>query len=86
MDPIPNNSARVSENVSDKCCDADERNRRQRIERFDDIDRTNHVGPENEVDDPLCPAEQNEDRPNQMPSADQRADDESDLVGTNHNK
>jgi hypothetical protein len=37
-------------------------------------------GPENEVDDPLCPAKQNGKRPNSMPPADQRADGEADLV------
>jgi hypothetical protein len=69
MDPVPNNPACVSENVSDKCRDADERNCRHRIEWFDDIDRANHVRPKDEINDGLSPSQQDKERPNDVLSA-----------------
>ena len=64
MQFVPDDRADVAEDVSDTCCDNDECESSRDIKSFDHINRLDHVRPENEVDDPLCPAEQNEKRPN----------------------
>jgi hypothetical protein len=69
MQFIPDHCAEEAEHVSDHSCDHDQRNRSHRIEWFDEVNRLDHVRPENEIEDGLRPAEQNEKRPEQVPSA-----------------
>jgi hypothetical protein len=80
MQFVPDHRSNKAKDVSDNYRHSDEGNRRQRIERFDDVNRLDHVRPEDEVDDALRPTEQDEYRPNQMPAADQYADYEAYLV------
>jgi hypothetical protein len=70
MQLLPNDRAKETEDVSNRGRNQNERNRCQKIERLDHIDRLDHVRPENEIDDRLRPAEKNQERPEEMPSAD----------------
>jgi hypothetical protein len=63
MQSIPDDRAGKTEDVSGHGRDHDERNRRQRIEQLDDVNRLDHVRPENEINDRLCPAGENQQRP-----------------------
>ena len=58
MQSVPKHRAHKTNNVSGHRGDNDKRNRREEIERFDHINRLDHVRPENEIDDRLRPAEQ----------------------------
>jgi hypothetical protein len=69
MQSVPDNGAYEAEDVSDHSCNHDERNRRHRIEWFDEVHRLDHVRPENEIEDRLRPAKQNKKRPSYMPAA-----------------
>jgi hypothetical protein len=84
MQSVPNKRAQKTEDVSNHGRNPDERDGSQGIERFDHVDRLDHVRPENEIDERLCPAEQNQECPEEMPPADQRADHQPNLVGINH--
>ena len=63
MQPVPDDGACEAEDVSDHGCNHDEHNRRYRIEWFDEVNRLDHVRPENEVEDRLRPADENKKRP-----------------------
>jgi hypothetical protein len=84
MQSIPNKRAQETEDVSNHGRNPDERDGSQGIERFDHVDRLDHVRPENEIDERLRPAEQNQECPEQMPPADQRAGDEPNFVRISH--
>jgi hypothetical protein len=84
MQSVPNHRAKKTEDVSDYGRDHDEGNRSHWIERFNEVNLLNHVRPENEIEDRLRPAKQNENRPNEMPPADQCADHQPNLVGVSH--
>jgi hypothetical protein len=59
MQFIPDNRDEKTKDVSDRSRDHDERNRSHRIEWFNDVNRLDHVRPENEIDDRLGPADYN---------------------------
>jgi hypothetical protein len=63
-DSIPDNRARETKDVLNQGCDGDEHNGRSEIERSNHVDWLDHVRPENEVDDRLCPTDQHQERPN----------------------
>jgi hypothetical protein len=83
MQPIPDDRADKTEDVSNHGSHHHERNCSQQIELFDEVNRLDHVRPENEVGDWLRPGNQNQKRPDQMPSAEQCADHKPDLIGIN---
>jgi hypothetical protein len=60
MQFIPDHRAEKTEDVSDHSSKHDEGNRSYRIEWFNEVNRFDHVRPENEIDDWLRPAEQNQ--------------------------
>ena len=70
MQPVPDDGAYEAEDVSDHGRNHDEHNRRHRIEWFDEVNRLDHVRPENEIEDRLRPADENKNRPNHMPTGD----------------
>ena len=84
MQPVPDQRAEKTKDVSDHTSDYDERNGRRRIEWFDEVHPLDHMRPENEIEDRLRPADQNKKRPSQMPAAHQRADYQSNFVGIRH--
>ena len=84
MQPVPDHRAEKTKDISDETRDRDERNGRRWIEWLDEVHRLDHVRPENEIEDRLRPAKQNENRPNEMPPADQCADHQANLVGISH--
>jgi hypothetical protein len=84
MQFVPDQCAGKTKHVSEDGRDNDESNRRQRIERLDDVHRLDHVRPENEIDDRLRPSKQNEKRPEKVPSSDERTNNETDLVWISH--
>jgi len=71
---VPDNRAHEAENVSDHPRNHDKCDRSERIEWLNEVNRLNHVRPENEIDDWLRPPDRNQERPEQVPAADQRAD------------
>ena len=73
-----------TKDISDDTRDRDERNGRRWIEWLDDLHRLDHVRPENEIENRLLPADEDKERPNHMPAADQRADHQPNLTGTRH--
>jgi hypothetical protein len=84
MQSVPNHRADKAKDVSDHGRHHDKSNRSHWIKWFNEVNRLDHVRPENEIEDGLRPAKQNENRPNEMPSADQRADHQPNLVGISH--
>jgi hypothetical protein len=70
MQSVPNHRADKTEDVSDYGRDHDKGNRSHWIEWFNEIDRLDHVRPENEIQDRLRPADKNKKRPNKMSPAD----------------
>ena len=84
MQSVPNHRADKTKDVSDHGRDHDKGNRSHWIEWFNEVNLLNHVRPENEIEDRLRPAKQNENRPNEMPPADQCADHQANLVGISH--
>jgi hypothetical protein len=84
MQFVPNDPADKAEDVSSERRDNNERKRCQRIERLDDINRLDHVRPENEINQRLRPVKQNQEHPEQMPSADQRANYEAYFIWVGH--
>jgi hypothetical protein len=69
MQFVPDHRSNKTKDVSDNYRDSDEDNRRQRIEWFDDVNRLDHMRPEDEVDDALRPTEQDEKSPAHVPAA-----------------
>jgi hypothetical protein len=59
MQAVPDYRADKTENVSDSGRDYDQRNRCQRIKWFNEVNRLDHVRPENEIKDRLRPADEN---------------------------
>ena len=84
MQTIPDDRAEKPKDISDHSSDHDKGNRSNGIEWFNEVNRLDHVRPENEIDDRLRPAEENKKRPNHMPGADQRANHQSNLIGISH--
>ena len=70
MQPVPDDGACEAEDVSDHGRNHDEHSHRYRIEWFDEVNRLDHVRPENEIEDRLRPADKNKNRPNHMPTGD----------------
>ena len=64
MQPVPDYRAHKTKNVSDHGCENDQSKSSYRIEWFNDINRLDHVRPEDEIDDGLRPTQQHETRPN----------------------
>jgi len=84
MQAVPDHRAKKAKDVSDYSGDNDEGNRSHQIEWFNEVHRLDHVRPENEIEDRLRQAKQNQERPNEMPSTDQCADDEPNFIGISH--
>jgi hypothetical protein len=84
MQSVPDYGAEKTKDISDRTRDRDERNGRCWIERFNEVHRLNHVRPENEIENRLCPANQNKKRPSHMPTADQHGDHQPNLIGIGH--
>jgi hypothetical protein len=59
MQSVPNHRAQKAKDVSDYGRDHDKSNRSHWIEWFNEVDRLDHVRPENEIDDWLRPADSN---------------------------
>jgi len=66
MKLVPNASADKSQNVTPEESDDHEDSRSHRIERTDDVNGLDHVRPENEVDQRLCPVRGYENHPDEM--------------------
>jgi hypothetical protein len=81
---VPDYRADKTKDISDRTGDHDERNGSHRIEWLNEIDRLDHVRPENEIDNWLRPPKQHENRPEHVPTAKQDADDEPELVRISH--
>jgi len=73
MQAIPDHRAQKTKDVSDDGSDQDERNRSHWIEWFNEVNRFDHVRPENEIDDRLRPSDCDQERPEQVPASDQHA-------------
>jgi len=54
---IPNDRAKKTKHVPNHSSDYNQRNRSHRIKWFDEVNRFDHVRPENEIDDRLRPAD-----------------------------
>lgn len=74
----------LSDGVSGNCGNEDQSNRGHRFERSDYVNRLNHTGPENEIDDWLCSPDQNEKRPTHMPVAEQRGEHQNNFIRIRH--
>jgi len=59
MQSVPNNRTEKTKDVSDHGRDHDERNRSHRIEWFNEVNRLDHMCPENEIEDRLRPTYSN---------------------------
>jgi hypothetical protein len=57
MQSIPDHRAEKTKDVAHRTRDHDERNGSDQIKWFDEINRPDHVRPENEIDDRLRPAD-----------------------------
>jgi len=57
MQPIPDDRAEKTKKVPNHASNRDERGGSEQIERFDEVNRLDHVCPENEIADRLGPAE-----------------------------
>jgi len=55
MQPVPDHRAEKTEDISDDTRDRDERNGRHWIEWLHDVNRLDHVRPENEIENRLRP-------------------------------
>jgi hypothetical protein len=84
MQSVPKHRAEKTEDVSGHSSDHDKGNRSNGIEWFNEVNRLDHVRPENEIEDRLRPAEENKKRPNQMPATDQGANHQPNLIGISH--
>lgn len=84
MQFIPDERAKKTKDVADHGSDHDECDRSERIEWLNEVNRLNHVRPENEIDDRLRPPDRNEERPEQVPAADQRGDYQPNPVRISH--
>jgi hypothetical protein len=81
---VPGHCAEKTKDISDDTRDRDERNSRRWIEWLDEVHRLDHVRPENEIENPLRPADQNKKRPSDMPAADQHGDHQPNLIRIGH--
>jgi hypothetical protein len=59
MQSVPDHRAEKTKHVSEHGRENDEGNRSRWIEGFNQVDRLDHVSPENEIDDRLRPADSN---------------------------
>ena len=84
MQFIPDERAKKTKDVADHGSNHDKCDRSERIEWLNEVNRLNHVRPENEIDDRLRPPDRNQERPEQVPAADQRADYQPNFVRTSH--
>ena len=73
MQFVPDKGSDESEKVSGEKSDGDESDCGSRIEWFDHVNGLNHVRPENEIDHWLRETGQNEQRPENVPAADQQS-------------
>src|SRR4030095_3165620 len=64
MELIPNNRADETKEISNDRRQNNKSKSSDGVERFDDIDRLDHVRPEDEIDDRLRPTQQHENCPN----------------------
>lgn len=69
MQFIPDHRADEAEDVSNHSGDHNEDDRSHQIEWFNEVNRLDHVRPENEIDDRLRPADTDKKQPNEMPTA-----------------
>jgi hypothetical protein len=74
MQPVPDHCAEKTKDITDDARYGDERNGRHWIKWLDEVHRLDHVRPENEIENRLCPTNQNQKRSSYMPTADQHGD------------
>jgi hypothetical protein len=74
MQLVPDHGAYEAEDVSDHGLITMSPTGRRWIEWLDEVNRLDHVRPENEIENRLRPADQNKKRPSDMPAADQHGD------------
>jgi hypothetical protein len=84
MELIPNNRADETKEVSSDRRQNNKSNGSDGIEWFNDIDRLDHVRPENEVDNRLGKTDQDENCPKQMPASDDGGKDQANFVRISH--
>jgi hypothetical protein len=81
---VPQTSTNISKNVARDAGKDEESAGGYGIKRSDDIDWPDHVRPENEIEQRLRPTRSNKRHPDDMPSPDERCDEETDFVWINH--
>jgi hypothetical protein len=74
LQPIPDHRAYATKQISDRSSDQDEHNGSYGIERPNNINRLDHMRPEDEIENRLRPADQHKKCPHGVPAADQRGD------------
>ena len=84
MEFVPEDRAGETEDVSNDESDNNEGESGDGIECLDHVNRIDHMGPENEIDDRLRPTQQNEHGPKDMPAGDQRANNQTNLIRICH--
>ena len=84
MQSIPDQRAEKTKEISNRSSHHNQCTCGYWIELVNEINRLNHVGPENEIEDRLSPADQDKQRPNQMPAAEKRGAYEPNSSGIGH--
>ena len=80
MDTIPRPRERRAEHISHECRHDNEHQCGRELERPDHVRQMHHMRPEDEIDEHLPDAGKDEKRPDEVPPAEEKPDDETGLM------
>ena len=84
MQFVPDDGPYQSKDIASHKSDEDERNRCLWIERLDHVDGLDHVRPEHEIDKRLRPTDRHQQRPKEVPPANEEAKNQSNCTDFLH--